>query len=190
MAKTPSATASSVLLTALNVGHPLVASVLIRSFAIIGTALGLVLINSLGRRALLLGSTAIFTLALLLLGVKPWATGAVVVALFITFNVAEAAGSGPRFVYPNELFPTDLRGTGMGTATAMSRIGAAAGTAAGTAAAAREPSRPVLSRHEQGSSRCLLDPIHTTPAVPTSPSSARASSVQHWPTSSPGVALG
>lgn len=186
MAKTPSATASSVLLTALNVGHPLVASVLIRSFAIIGTAFGLVLINSLGRRALLLGSTAIFTLALLLLGVKPWATGAVVVALFITFNVAEAAGSGPRFVYPNELFPTDLRGTGMGTATAMSRIGAAAGTAA----AAREPSRPVLSRHEQGSSRCLLDPIRTTPAVPTSPSSARASSVQHWPTSSPGVALG
>ncbi len=116
------------LLTALNVGNPLAASVLIQSFAIVGTAIGLVLINSLGRRTLLLGSTAIFTLALLLLGVNPWAVSAVVVALFITFNVAEAAGSGLQFVYPNELFPTDLRGTGMGAATALSRIGAAAGT--------------------------------------------------------------
>ena len=44
------------------------------------------------------------------------------------FTVAEAAGSGLQFVYPNEVFPTDLRATGMGLAMSVSRIGAAAGT--------------------------------------------------------------
>ncbi|MEV0381064.1 MFS transporter [Nonomuraea sp. NPDC050643] len=56
------------------------------------------------------------------------AGGPVIVTLFIVFNVAEAAGSGLQFVYPNELFPTELRGTGMGLATALSRLGSAAGT--------------------------------------------------------------
>ncbi|WP_431924395.1 MFS transporter [Nonomuraea jabiensis] len=116
------------LLTSLDVGNALAASVLIQSFAIVGTAIGLVVVNSLGRRTLLLGSTAIFTAALLLLGLNPWPVSAIIVTLFIVFNVAEAAGSGLQFVYPNELFPTELRGTGMGIATALSRLGSAAGT--------------------------------------------------------------
>ena len=116
------------LLTTLNVGNELAASVLIQSFAVVGTAIGLFLINSVGRRSLLLGSTAVFTAALLVLGINPWAVSTVIVVLFIVFNLAEAAGSGLQFVYPNELFPTDLRGTGMGVATALSRLGSAAGT--------------------------------------------------------------
>jgi putative MFS transporter len=53
---------------------------------------------------------------------------AVAIGLFILFTVAEAAGSGLQFIYPNEIFPTDLRATGMGLAMSASRIGAAAGT--------------------------------------------------------------
>jgi putative MFS transporter len=116
------------LLAALGVGNALGASVLVQSFAIVGTALGMLVINSLGRRTLLLVSTAVFTVALVSLGANPWAAGGLVVTLFIVFNLAEAAGSALQFVYPNELFPTDLRGTGMGVATAVSRIGSAAGT--------------------------------------------------------------
>jgi len=52
----------------------------------------------------------------------------VAIVLFILFTIAEAAGSGLQFIYPNELFPTDLRATGMGLAMSASRIGAAAGT--------------------------------------------------------------
>jgi putative MFS transporter len=44
------------------------------------------------------------------------------------FTVSEAAGSCLQFVYPNEIFPTDLRATGVGLATSISRIGSAAGT--------------------------------------------------------------
>ncbi|WP_308124929.1 MFS transporter [Streptomyces sp. NEAU-YJ-81] len=116
------------LLESLNVGHALAASVLVQSFAIVGTVLGMLVINSLGRRTLLLISTAVFTGALLVLGLNPWAASGLVVTLFVVFNLAEAAGSGLQFVYPNELFPTDLRGTGMGIATALSRLGSAAGT--------------------------------------------------------------
>ncbi|GLV75496.1 MFS transporter [Streptomyces hygroscopicus] len=116
------------LLTSLGVHDALGASVLVQSFAIVGTALGMLVINSLGRRTLLLASMAVFTAALLGLGINPWATGGLVITLFIVFNLAEAAGSALQFVYPNELFPTELRGTGMGVATAVSRIGSAAGT--------------------------------------------------------------
>lgn len=116
------------LLTSLHVEHALGASVLVQSFAIVGTALGLIVINFLGRRTLLFSSMALSMAALLILGISPWAAGSVVITLFITFTVAEAAGSGLQFVYPNELFPTDLRGTGMGIATALSRLGSAAGT--------------------------------------------------------------
>ncbi|MBI0379555.1 MFS transporter [Streptomyces albiflaviniger] len=116
------------LLTSLGVDNALGASVLVQSFAIVGTALGMLVINALGRRALLLASTAVFTVALLGLGVNPWATSGLVIPLFIVFNLAEAAGAALQFVYPNELFPTELRGTGMGVATAVSRIGSATGT--------------------------------------------------------------
>ncbi|MFS7873452.1 MFS transporter [Streptomyces asiaticus] len=116
------------LLTSLGVDNALGASVLVQSFAIVGTALGMLVINALGRRTLLLASTAVFTVALLVLGVNPWATSGLVITLFIVFNLAEAAGAALQFVYPNELFPTDLRGTGMGVATAVSRIGSATGT--------------------------------------------------------------
>jgi putative MFS transporter len=116
------------LLTSLNVDNALAASMLITSFAIVGTAIGLSTINSVGRRNMLLGSTAVYTAALLMLGFNVWSISAVIIFLFIAFNIGEAAGSCLQFVYPNELFPTDLRGTGMGLATALSRIGSAAGT--------------------------------------------------------------
>lgn len=116
------------LLTTFGVENELGASVLIMVFPVLGIAFGLFFVNSLGRRALLLGSFAVLSAALLALSITPMTIAAVTISLFIVYHVSEAAGSGLQFVYPNELFPTELRATGMGLATAMSRLGSAAGT--------------------------------------------------------------
>jgi putative MFS transporter len=48
--------------------------------------------------------------------------------LFIIFAMFNAGSSVLQWVYPNELFPSEVQATGIGFATAMSRIGAAGGT--------------------------------------------------------------
>ncbi|HYS64610.1 MAG TPA: MFS transporter [Paraburkholderia sp.] len=116
------------LLKSLGVTQALAGSLVIISFAVVGTAIGMLVINRIGRRLLLLSAYVLSTLSLLLLA-TPLSTFAVLaIGLFILFTVAEAAGSALQFVYPNEVFPTDLRATGMGLAMSVSRIGAAAGT--------------------------------------------------------------
>src|SRR5918999_5820438 len=53
------------------------------------------------------------------------------VAVLIGFGVYALFSGGPfilQWIYPNEIFPTDVRATAFGIATAISRIGAASGT--------------------------------------------------------------
>ncbi|QLH26065.1 MFS transporter [Streptomyces sp. Rer75] len=104
------------------------ASALITTIAVAGTAVGLLVVNRIGRRPLLVGSFACINVCLIALIVLPLHYAFLVVALFAGFQFFEAAGSGLQFVYPSELFPTDLRATGVGVATAMSRVGSASST--------------------------------------------------------------
>lgn len=46
----------------------------------------------------------------------------------LTFSFFNAMAATLTVVYPGEVFPTDIRGAGVGFATAASRIGAAMGT--------------------------------------------------------------
>ncbi len=116
------------LLKSLGVSQALAGSLVIIAFAIVGTALGMSIINRMGRRPLLIISSVLSTLSLLLLATPLSGMATAAIGLFVLFTVSEAAGSGLQFVYPNEVFPTDLRATGMGLAMSVSRIGAAAGT--------------------------------------------------------------
>jgi putative MFS transporter len=52
----------------------------------------------------------------------------VIVALFAVFAIFNGGSSILQFIYPNELFPTEVRATAVGFATAVSRLGAATGT--------------------------------------------------------------
>lgn len=52
----------------------------------------------------------------------------VAVGLFTAFAFVLAAAVNLEFVYPPELFPTDLRASGVGIAVAASRIGSAGST--------------------------------------------------------------
>jgi len=47
---------------------------------------------------------------------------------FVVFAMFNAGSSVLQWVYPSELFPTEVRASAVGFATSVSRIGAAAGT--------------------------------------------------------------
>ncbi|MEW2395191.1 MFS transporter [Streptomyces sp. NPDC046862] len=116
------------MLSAFGVGGTYGASALITTIAVAGIAVGLVVVNRIGRRSLLISTFVGINVSLIALAVLPLHWAFAVVALFAAFQFFEAAGSGLQFVYPSELFPTDLRATGVGIATAMSRVGSATST--------------------------------------------------------------
>ncbi|MFK5733904.1 MFS transporter [Pseudomonas urmiensis] len=86
------------------------------------------LINRMGRRQMLIHSFLWSGIALLLLGMFPDASPTTVLLLFGTYAVMIGGAQVLEYVYPNELFPTEIRASAVGLATSLSRIGAAVGT--------------------------------------------------------------
>jgi putative MFS transporter len=85
-------------------------------------------VETRGRRPLILGSFLLGAIALVPLGIWPDAPGWFIMVFFFLFALINGAGNILVFVYPNELFPTQLRASAVGAATAVSRIGAVVGT--------------------------------------------------------------
>ncbi|MFM9371935.1 MFS transporter [Streptomyces sp. Da 82-17] len=94
----------------------------------LGTIAALFAVNRMGRRTLLTHSFIWSGAALLLLGLFPDADASVVMALFSAYAVLIGGTQILQWIYPNELFPTEVRGTAVGLASSLSRIGAAVGT--------------------------------------------------------------
>lgn len=101
---------------------------LLNVFLLLGCLTGMVVINKVGRRALLIWPFCVTAAALLVLGLWPQAHQAVVALCFGAFALFHAGSSVLQAVYPSEVFPTEIRATGIGFAAAVSRIGAAIGT--------------------------------------------------------------
>jgi putative MFS transporter len=95
---------------------------------LLGSFPGMKIVESRGRRPLILGSFLLSALALLPLGLWPDGPAWFVMLFFFLFTFINGAGNILVFLYPNELFPTSVRGSAVGFATAISRIGAAIGT--------------------------------------------------------------
>ncbi|MFE2068580.1 MFS transporter [Streptomyces sp. NPDC059467] len=113
---------------ALNMGDNAVAALLVYSFtAVAGVTAGCLVVDRIGRRRLLIPPFWITAACLALVAVWPHSTP-VIVGGFLFFIFLNAASSALTAVYPLEVFPTALRATGVGFATAMSRVGAAIGT--------------------------------------------------------------
>ncbi|MHC8361944.1 MFS transporter [Pseudomonas sp. LS2P72] len=95
---------------------------------VLGCLLGVKLIDPLGRRNMLMHSFLWSGLALLLLGLYPESGTMLTLALFGSYALFIGGAQVLQYVYPNELFPTSIRGTAVGLATSLSRVGAAIGT--------------------------------------------------------------
>jgi putative MFS transporter len=94
----------------------------------VGCFAAVLLVNKLGRRRLLIHSFTWSGLALLLLGLFPHAHFVLIAVFFAAYALFIGGSQVLQFVYPNELFPTNIRGTAVGLASSLSRIGAAIGT--------------------------------------------------------------
>ncbi len=103
-------------------------SVLITLLFVVGCILATRMIDSLGRRPLIIHSFLWSTLALLGLGLFADGSEVLVLALFGAYALFIGGAQVLELVYPNELFPTEIRAFAVGMGSSMSRIGSAAGT--------------------------------------------------------------
>lgn len=116
------------VLAALNVRDSYLGGLVYTFFLLAGAVLGLLVVDRLSRRAFLVGSFYICAVALGILSAWSHVPSAVAVSLFAVFSAVLAAAANLEFVYTPELFPTELRASGVGLAVAASRLGAATGT--------------------------------------------------------------
>ncbi|WP_209323787.1 MFS transporter [Brevibacterium renqingii] len=109
----------------------IIGSGVIALLGLAGSVIGMNLVDSWGRRPLIITSFAGLTAALIVLAcvVGP-SFGFLVVLFSIAVLFANSGGGILNFVYPTELFPTSLRATGSGLATSVSRIGSILGVLA------------------------------------------------------------
>jgi putative MFS transporter len=105
-----------------------IGSAVITVMFLIGCVIALFGVNRMGRRPLVIHSFIWSGLALLLLGIFPDAPVPVIMTLFALYAVIIGGTQILQWIYPNELFPTEVRGSAVGLASSASRIGAAVGT--------------------------------------------------------------
>jgi MFS transporter, putative metabolite transport protein len=85
-------------------------------------------VNTIGRRPLIIWSFVLMTIGMLILGVWHNAPASIVIFAFCLYAFFSGGPSVLDWIYPNELFPTDIRASAVGMGTSISRIGAAVGT--------------------------------------------------------------
>jgi len=116
------------VLTTLEFRNADVGSLVIRSLSLLGFAVGVFMLTRIGRRTMLVWAMVAQTVIFLALGAFSAPPSWLVVALFASWSLVLGFVSNVEFLYPPELFPTDIRGSGVGLGSALSRVGGAAGT--------------------------------------------------------------
>jgi putative MFS transporter len=97
-------------------------------FLLVGAVVGVWCTEKLTRRGFTIYTFIILTVTLFLLALLPKDSQTIAIIIFATFTFVMSAASNLTLIYPAELFPTEIRGTGVGVTTAVSRIGSAIGT--------------------------------------------------------------
>lgn len=105
-----------------------VGELLISTLFALGAIPALKLVESWGRRPMTLVPFALMTAALG--GLAAWVgpPSWFVITAFLVYAFMSGGPSILEWIYPNELFPTEIRATAVGLAVGLSRIGAAIGT--------------------------------------------------------------
>lgn len=116
------------ILASLGVEDNFGTSLFLNIILVVGALGGVWACHKLMRRTYSIWSFAISAAALLLMVFIPQSLSTVLVGVFAVFTFIIAAQQGLTQLYPAEVFPTEVRTSGLGVAVAMSRIGAAIGT--------------------------------------------------------------
>jgi putative MFS transporter len=95
---------------------------------ILGALIGIWCTIKFTRRGFLINSFIILAVALFLLAVLPGSAAWLMVLVFGLFTLVLSAVSNLVGVFPAESFPTEVRASGIGLATAVSRLGSAIST--------------------------------------------------------------
>lgn len=103
-------------------------SVLITLLFVVGCIVATRLIDSMGRRPLIIHSFLWSSLALLGLGAFADSGEILVLLMFGAYALFIGGAQVLELVYPNELFPTEIRAFAVGIGSSMTRVGAAVGT--------------------------------------------------------------
>ncbi|MGF9660715.1 MFS transporter [Arthrobacter crystallopoietes] len=122
------ATFAPVVLTQVGLEDGLTAALALNGIVVLGSIFTVVFIERVGRRKLAVPPFWISAIALAGVALFAGASPAVVILCFLTFSFFNAVSTALTAVYPGEVFPTEIRGSGVGFATAASRVGAAVGT--------------------------------------------------------------
>jgi MFS transporter, putative metabolite transport protein len=116
------------VLSALHVQAGYVGGLVYNLSLLVGAVVGLAVVDRISRRLFLIGSFALSAATLLALIVGDDLSPVMIIVLFAVFAGVLSAASDLVYVYLPELFPTDLRASGIGLAIAASRVGSAAST--------------------------------------------------------------
>jgi putative MFS transporter len=116
------------VLKSLGVHDGYTSGLIFNALLMIGAIFGLLIVDRIARRTFLIGSFLIMSALLALLVLWSGMPPILIVPLFAAFAFILAASVNLEFVYPPELFPTELRATGVGLVVACSRFGSAFST--------------------------------------------------------------
>lgn len=103
-------------------------SILITLLFTLGCVIGTLVINKMGRRKMLLHSFLWSLLALLGLGYFADASAFIVLFFFGAYAIFIGGAQILTIVYPNEIFPTEVRAVAVGLCTSISKVGVVLGT--------------------------------------------------------------
>jgi putative MFS transporter len=116
------------VMQALSVPQGFLGGVLYNLSLLLGAVGGFLVVDRMPRRVFLVGSFVLTAATLLVMIVTPALPAAATITLFALFAGVLSAASNLVYVYLPELFPTELRGSGVGLAIAASRLGSAGST--------------------------------------------------------------
>jgi putative MFS transporter len=113
---------------ALGISSEFGAEMLVNCMLLAGAVAGVFAIKLFSRRGFTIWTFVIVFVALLGMAFSGSLPVPVAIAAFAVFVLVGSAASNLEFVYPSEIFPTEVRASGLGFATAISRVGAAVST--------------------------------------------------------------
>lgn len=116
------------IIDAFGLGEGMLSEVLFNAFLLFGAAVGWLVMDAISRRSMVIWSFVIVGVALLMLGLKPDLPLVILIPTFLVVAFVISAAADLESVYPSEIFPTEVRASGVGLAAGVSRIGAAIST--------------------------------------------------------------